>query len=67
MPTIALTLGFLPELFIIFTVILMVCEVIVVIVSPPVDDPAVAEVDKVLNKLLSFIPWPLFIRANTHS
>lgn len=48
MPSIALTLAFFPEFFVVMTALLMVYEIAAVVLwPPPVEDPAVVEVDKV--------------------
>lgn len=47
MPTISLTLYFLPTLFVFVTTFIMSMELILVILGPIPDDPAVMEVDKV--------------------
>lgn len=58
MPSIALTLAFFPEFFVVMTALLMAYEIAAVVLWPaPVEDPAVVEVDKILA------PWILTLKS----
>jgi hypothetical protein len=59
MPSIALTLAFFPEFFVVMTALLMVYEIAAVVIwPPPIEDPAVVEVDKVCSVFVMFCFGP---------